>query len=233
MHDEQVEAANDWMAALDRRVLDLDQSAAIAKHHIDTAGLQRQILDERVLEVQKNAYFTQEQIDQANDAHNNLEERTSLLEARWTETQNQSAEAGQATQLSIEQAHATASETQSSLEETRASIEALAVRMDEANSSANDELRDFMVYRIDHAEDRIDRRLADIEAGGVSTDRLENLERDVAEADRRATDAYEFSENLRLLQTDLVQALQNEIETYARDLQDARRRLEELELRFS
>ena len=79
-----------------------------------------------------------------------------------------------------------------------------------ADPEANSELRQFMVYRIDSAEDRIDRRLTAIESNNGSSERIESLERAVAQAEERAREAHAFSENLRLLQTDLVQAIRAE-----------------------
>ena len=225
-HDQHIEAVNDWMTTLDGRVLDLKIQAESTHEYIESANLQHRILDERVLEVQKHGYYTQEQIEAVHEAAANIEVRTSVIEARFAESQTAAAEAESVTQRTLE-------ETQTAVAETKASLEALSMRVDESSSTETDELRDFMVYRLDSAEDRIDRRLAEIESSGADTDRLEQLERSVAEAEQRATDAYAFSENLRLLQTDLVQALQSEIETCARDLKDARMRLEDLELRFS
>ena len=75
-----------------------------------------------------------------------------------------------------------------------------------------------MVRRIDNAEDRIERRISGMEtggAGGAGGERIDRLERGLADADERARDAQAFSENLRLLQTDLVQALQSELTAQA------------------
>ena len=72
-----------------------------------------------------------------------------------------------------------------------------------------------MVRRIDNAEDRIERRIASMDVTGGGGDRLDRLEQGISAADERARDAQAFSENLRLLQTDLVQALQSELTAQA------------------
>lgn len=102
-----------------------------------------------------------------------------------------------------------------SIQDTQAAIQGWIQNFEHSGTLADNELRDFMVDRIDTAEDRIDRRLADIEASGAGNERLSAIERGIAEADERARDAYAFSENLRLLQTDLVQAIQAEMAAHA------------------
>lgn len=102
-----------------------------------------------------------------------------------------------------------------SVRELEASVQHWIQTVEQSNSNSTSELRELMIRRIDAAEDRIERRIAGVNTGGAGTERIDRLERGLSDADERARDALAFSENLRLLQTDLVQALQSELTAQA------------------
>ena len=248
---EQIAAVNDWSTALDGRIIDIQEQGNTTQRQIEAVNDWVTVVDGRILELNDSGEVVQEQIEAVNDWATNLEIRSYEMETRLSQAQQVLVEmtkkltvlferdqpdAGLKRQ--VDELAAATAQLQAKANEPSAAVDSDALaeqvaaaersvadlestvsewirNVEQAGTNATNELRDFMVYRIDTAEDRIDRRLADIEASGAGNERLEAIERAVAEADDRARDAYAFSENLRLLQTDLVQAIRGEMATQA------------------
>ena len=273
VHDQQIEAINDWVADVDTRVSKIGEQRNTAEEGLEALNDWTTVLDQRVIGLQADGVETNEKLveitgwiegldTRSNAAHTEIEElrrqavgtsrdiedlRASnagaLAKIDATNERAASIESHNAEMDSrLDQAHRSLTELADAVrvegesrvglagqvQELVAAIEDLQRKDAESQNAhaslqsqmaaapqTNEELRDFMVYRIDMAEDRIDRRLSDIEQSGTGTERIDSIEQKVIEADDRARDAHAFSENLRLLQTDLVQAIQADIASQA------------------
>ena len=198
MVQEQIEAVNDWATNLEIRSYEMDTRLAKAQQVLVEMTNKLTILFERD---QPDAGLKR-QVDELTAATTELQIKANDLSAS----------------ANVEAVATQVAAAERSVLDLENSVQEWIGNLDQARTNATNELRDFMVYRIDTAEDRIDRRLADIEASGAGNERLEAIERAVGEADDRARDAYAFSENLRLLQTDLVQAIRGEMASQAEQI---------------
>ena len=102
------------------------------------------------------------------------------------------------------------------------------------NNEANESLRQSLFSRIEDTEGRLAERISSIEANAntqsaaVDDARLDALSASVAQAEETAREAQSFSENLRLLQADLVQAIQSEMRTQSDEIEQHNAVLNEL-----
>ncbi len=106
-------------------------------------------------------------------------------------------------------------------------IEEVTAQIDQAthqNGEANESLRQSLFSRIEDTEGRLAERISSIEANAntqsavVDDARLDALSASVTQAEESAREAQSFSENLRLLQADLVQAIQSEMRTQSDEI---------------
>ena len=188
---EQLDAVNGWATNLEIRTYEMNTSLEQAQQTIVEMTTQLAALHEKGLE----------------DA--GLGEQVNALAAAIAEIETRVEARERSVDPTTLQAQIAASER--AVKDTQQSIQGWVKNVESTTQKANNEVRDFMVYRIDTAEDRIDRRLSEIESMSAGAERLEALEQSVAEANQQAQNAHAFSENLRLLQTDLVQAIQAEL----------------------
>ena len=233
----QIEAVNDWVTDVDGRSDRIEQRTAdLEEHYVETRARLEALADTQQSqpnpdEVVSVSQFDglaprlddhDQQIQAVNDWSILVDERISEIGERvdtgYTKFEGINQQAKDLERRYLEM-QARLDETNQELANIAAETERLANTPTPtptsengaaADPEANSELRQFMVYRIDSAEDRIDRRLTAIESNNGSSERIESLERAVAQAEERAREAHAFSENLRLLQTDLVQAIRAE-----------------------
>ena len=233
----QIEAVNDWVTDVDGRSDRIEQRTAdLEEHYVETRARLEALADTQQSQPNPDEVVSVSQFDGLAprlDAHDQqiqaVNDWSILVDGRISEIGEQ-VDTGSAKFEGINQQAKDLErrylEMQARLDETNQELANIAAETERlantptpaptnengaaADPEANSELRQFMVYRIDSAEDRIDRRLTAIESNNGSSERIESLERAVAQAEERAREAHAFSENLRLLQTDLVQAIRAE-----------------------
>ena len=212
----------------------------IAAHESTMVTIQKQIaaIDGRTLDMQQAFTASKEQLDATTERSTDLDDRTLSLENRSKALEAQ-------TVLALEQLHeirnapsttmpegldqqvealeATVAELQQELNETQA----------QNPSQSTEEMRDILVYRLDNAEERIDRRLTNLEQSTSDSGQIEAMQRAIEDANAQSREALAFSENLRLLQTDLVQALRKEIAGQAQLIQRNEGTIARLEAQLS
>ncbi len=223
---QQIEAVNDWVTVVDGRILELTGDGEVVQEQIEAVNDWATNLEIRTFEMDSRLAQTQHVLVEMTNKLTMLFERDQpdaglkrqVEELAAATAQLQAKANDPSAAIDIDTFSGQVEATERSVLDLQASVKEWIGNLEQARTNATNELRDFMVYRIDTAEDRIDRRLADIEASGAGNERLEAIERAVADADERARDAYAFSENLRLLQTDLVQAIRGEMATQAEQI---------------
>ena len=236
-HDQQIQAVNDWVTDVDGRSDRIEQRTAdLEEHYVETRARLEALADTQQSQPNPDEVVSVSQFDGLAprlDDHDQqiqaVNDWSILVDGRISEI-GERVDTGSAKFEGINQQAKDLErrylEMQARLDETNQELANIAAETERlantptpaptnengaaADPEANSELRQFMVYRIDSAEDRIDRRLTAIESNNGSSERIESLERAVAQAEERAREAHAFSENLRLLQTDLVQAIRAE-----------------------
>ncbi len=188
---EQIEAVNDWSTHLDTRSVEMANRISTIENILSDITDHLGVLHERSetnLGVDQHVLTLQQNLGVAENRLANWESvgDPHTLATRLEAVERSAHDLSQSLQTTTEQQGKTYSES-------------------------NDELRDFLIYRLDSAEDRIDRRLAGIEGTKSGGEQFDELEREIEAAKAQAQDALAFSENLRLIQTDLVQAVRAEI----------------------
>ena len=147
-----------------------------------------------------------------------VESTSSDLERRLTEGQ-------QRTDAAIEASNQERDSLAERIDEARAQLAreaestkaSLAEQVERAETTLADQVaesRSLLAGQIADSEDRLGRRM---EESDERIDAIGDLEEKVVRANLKATEAHQFSENLRILQTDLVKAIQSEL-----DMQSAR-----------
>ena len=102
------------------------------------------------------------------------------------------------------------------------------------NNEANESLRQSLFSRIEDTEGRLAERISSIEVNTntqsavVDDARLDALSASITQAEESAREAQSLSENLRLLQADLVQAIQSEMRTQSDEIEQHNAILAEL-----
>ncbi len=203
---ERAQAAEGRTEALEAHSAEMNEQLARAQHSLSELTTEIALVRKRFDE---NDNLTT-RVELIAGATEELQVTTNELQATTTELQS-------TTKNAISRAAATdqSGASDASVSELRDSVREWIESVEQAAADATSELRDFIVYRIDSAEDRIDRRVADMESSGAGGERLEQIERAVGSAEERAKDAQASSENLRLVQSDLVQALRGELAAQA------------------
>ncbi len=213
--DARAHAVETQSTEVERRVAELDQRVSEAEH-IVSAGEERFASTEQHLSSNEERIATSEQrIEEHGERFEHVEDRISQTHAQIEERTG-----------------ALRDHLLSRVDEARAQLQ---LALDESNAKAGDsnaDLRDSVFNRLEIVEQSIETRVAGLEATLSNTDqepRLQSLETSIADAEARTSEAYAFTESLRQLQTDIVQALQEELRSHEDQLGSFNTRLHQLE----
>ena len=137
------------------------------------------------------------------------------LEQRLAETEERVGSMAAATDESERRLAERIEEARQQLEtEAEQTRHALVEQVDGVESSLAEQVgqsRSLLAEEISKSEQRLGRRIDQADRAGEMEEGLSNLEERVVRANLKATEAHQFSESLRVLQTDLVKAIQSEL----------------------
>ncbi len=248
--DQQIASSAQHLAALDDRTTDLDNRTTQIDNRttqidnrtteIETAGGQTQqtvsSLEQRVSEAEhllstsdERFVVTEQHLAAQDDRLSSTEQTLSDHDARFEHVEDRISQ----THAHIEErATATRDHLLRRVDEARAQLQHT---LDESNAKASEsqsDLRTSVFDRLEVVEETIESRFAGLENTMLDVDhepQLQSLETSVAAVETRANEAYAFTESLRQLQTDIVQALQDELRSHESQLGGFDGRLAELE----
>ena len=254
--DERVESLEQQVDSLESSVIETLAAANQASEREAEESLTS--LSDQLADVRDSTSASTLRIDAVHDQLNDLNQSTGELRENLAALSEQVGEQDhadvspqmlEAINARLDAADSQLSAITENVDTFSAQVESVDSRIEESDERRREERESFrqsMFTRIEDTEGRLLERISTIESTvaeastlesnttatqtpAIDDERLEVLTSSVAQAEESAREAQSLSENLRVLQTDLVQTIQSELQSQAAEIEQNAAQLSELQ----